>query len=162
MTAELVAIADAVRADLALGPTIDAAGTATAISGEPARISHALSVQRVYVPRFSPPDQTEGAYQVLVSPGGEETERIARRTLQATYAVEIGICAKLANTENATVDAALQVLQEMGDYFFDYGLTGELAQWVRNDVLVWPDREHLATNLVLFALWTATFVGTRE
>lgn len=162
--AALVDVATAVAADLALGPTIDANGVLTSISGQPPRIGHALAVQRLYVPRFNPPSQVDDAYQVIVSPGGEETVRLDRSTLAATYFIEIGVCVKLsaaALTDVALVDAGLQVLQQMGDYFFDYGLSGGAALWVRNDVLAWPDRERLSQDCVLFALWAAAFEGAR-
>jgi hypothetical protein len=155
MSAVLVEVAELVAADLTAGPGTD-----------PPRISHALTVVRDYVPRFKPPNQAADAYQVIVSPAGEETERLDRSTLKATYAIDIGICGKLTTIDNDSVDAALQVLQEMGDYFFDYGLGGDLvgdpAMWIRNDVIAWPVREKLAEDGVLFALWTAVFEGTRS
>lgn len=162
MTAALVTIAEAVKTDLALGPTIDVNGVATSTSGLDPRISHALTVQRLHVPRFDAPDQAADAYQVIVSPAGEETERLHRAGLQATYHVEIALCVKPTTLDNTSIDAALQVLQEMGDYFFDYGLTGGAAQWIRNDVFAWPDRDRLAQGTMLIALWDAVFVGVRE
>lgn len=163
MTATLVTVAEAVKTDLALGPTIDVNGVATSTSHLDPRIAHSLAVERMYIARFRPPDQGTGVYQVVVSPGGEETERLDRRAIKATYYVEIGICGKLADpNDEAEVDAALNVLQQMGDYFFDFGLTGGAAEWQRNDVIVWPDRERLQQDGALFALWVAVFVGARS
>lgn len=163
MAAALVDVAAAVVAMLSAGPTIDASGVATSISGQPARISQALNVSRVHVPRFNPPDQAAGAWQVLVSTAGEETERIGRNELQATYHIEIGVCGKLASLLDVpSVDAALLALQQMGDLFFDYGLSGNSSVWQRNNVYFWPDRDRIAQDGVVLAVWDAVFAQSRH
>lgn len=161
MTAALVSIAEAVRGDLVLGPTITPAGSPTA-DVSLARIGHALSVSRSYLPRFDAPELAEGTYQVIVSPAGEETRRITRGTLGVEYSIEIGVCAKLANDDNATVDAVLAVLEQMSTYWFQYGLTGGAATWIRNEVLAWPNREMIGEGGVAFAIWVAVFEGARS
>lgn len=159
--AALVDVAVAVVADLTNGHLIDANGVAVSISHNPPRLSQALTVSRVYIPRFRPPGQDVGQWQVLVSTEGEQTTRHARDAISVEYAVEIGVSGKLADLELTTIDAAMTLLQEMGDFCFDYGLTGSPATWIRNEVLAWPDREILAGNGDLFALWTAVFEGSR-
>ncbi len=131
--AALVQIATAVTTDLTAGPLIDINGDLCSGSGLPPRISHPLVVSRVYVPRFHPPDQSVGVYQVLVSTEGD----------------------------NASCDGGLLMLQQTADYFFDYGLSFP-ATWVRNFVHAWPERELLVKDGgVFFALWDAVFQGSR-
>lgn len=160
--AALIEVAKAVVTDLANGPTVDADGVLTSISGQPARLSQSLNVSRMLIPRFNPPDQANGAWQVIVSTDGEQPSRSSRSQVSVEYTVQIGICGKLASVYDQTVlDAAMLLLQQMGDFFFDYGLTGGIATWVRNDVLAWPDRDMLADGGVFFALWNCVFEGSR-
>lgn len=160
--AALVAIADVVVEDLQAGQSLDADGVNTGVSGNPPRISQPLDVSYVYSPRFHAADHPVGSWQVLVATAGEETERLDRNTLQATYHIEIGICGRVAAGNEAALNAAMQLLQELGDFFFDFGLSNDAAVWVRNQVYAWPDREMLQANGVVFALWDAVFIGTRK
>ncbi len=161
MAAALVDIGKAVASDLANGHLVDAAGVLVSTSGNPPRLSQALTVVRAYVPRFRPPDQGAGQWQVIVSSEGEQPTRIARDAIGVEYTIQIGICGKLVSVDDVDVlDGAMQLLQEMGDLFFDFGLTGSPSTWVRNEVLAWPDRDMLL-NGDLFALWNAVFQGSR-
>lgn len=159
--AALVQVGKAVAAGLTAGPTIDDDGVLVSISGLDPRIRQAISVERSPIPRFNLPSQTADVYQVCVSEAGEQITLIGRNTIEAEYHIDIGMCGRLSTLNSTSVDAALGVLQDVGDYFFCYGL-GSVGEWVRNDVYAWPDRERLQQEMAFFALWTAVFKGTRK
>lgn len=163
MDAALVEIAKAVAQDLAQGHLVDANGVAIATSGNPPRLSQPLVVKRAYVPRFTPASMDVGQWQVIVSTDNEQPQRIGRGTIDVEYTVQIGVAGKVENVDDVDfLDDAMQLLQEIGDFFFDYGLSGPAATWVRNEVLAWPEREWLGKGDGFFALWNCVFEGARE
>ena len=126
------------------------------------RLSKPIRAKRAYVPSFTPGDQDYGVYQVIVSPDLESAKRESRKSIAAEYTIEVGVCCRLRDTCEGTIDPAMVLIQQMGDFFFDYGLSSGIAEWDRNEVYFWPDRDRLKMDGTFFALWDMVFKGLRS
>lgn len=149
MSAMLVDIADCVLTDYAAGFGLS-------------RLSQAITAKRGYTPEFVPGEQSYGIYQVYVAHDKEEGKRLSRNSVSYEYTIEVGVCCRFRDGANATVDPAMQLIQEMGDFFFDYGLSNGKATWIRNEVYFWGDKERLKFDGAFFALWDLVFEGVRS
>jgi hypothetical protein len=126
------------------------------------KLSQPIVGKRGYVPEFTPGKQSHGVYQVYVAHDKEETTRLDRTSISVEYTIEIGVCCRLPSVDPDTVDPAMYLIQQMADFFFDYGLSQPLALWEKNEVYFWGDKERIKYDGAFFALWDATFRGARN
>ena len=53
-----------------------------------------------------------------------------RGQMSVKYLIDIGVRCQLADRETATIDSALEILEQIADYHFDFGLSNGLAEWM--------------------------------
>lgn len=166
MSAELVAIADAVQAAFASGYAAD-----------PRRVSQDIHVERGYVPdwKLDQLDDWDHAspvadkIRVYVATETEElnVEESTHATLVYDYQIQVAIGAKPKTTDPADVDPLMMLVQELRDYFFKddrtaYSLPGRNETATNIETLAQPDLAQLCEDRIFHAGFLLTFQGGRS
>lgn len=161
MTAALVRISQLMQQDLVDGQGLRVDG-ATIADGDVPRINMPITVERGYVPREKAKTIQTGEMKVYISPNEQKTARLNRTTLDARYVIDVGLLYRLPDKETETIDSAMETLENVSLYHFDFGLSVPYWLWIENEPIAWPDRDEIAKSGLLFALWIATFEGQRK
>lgn len=168
MSAEIVAIADAVAAAYSGGYAAD-----------PRTLSQSLDVERGYVPGegwqldklavWTPNAAGSRAVRVYVATESEETnvEKSLRGLLYVEYEIQVAIAAKPRDTDKDCVDPLMLLLQEMRDYFFKddqtrYDLPGRSERAIKIETLAHPDLQRMELDRLFHAGFVLTFQGWRS
>ena len=105
------------------------------------------------------PDVSEvSALRVMVSPQAKVAEKATRTSFQEGVPIYVGIVKKLPNRETATVEAMLQLVEDIGDLFKDQALaTDPRAVFVGLESDAWYDEQMLQESAVFFSIITLIF-----
>ena len=141
MTANVVAIADAVTAEL---------------NGNVFSIP--FTAQRLYLPIFDIQSMSE--IKVTVVPKGITTAMLDRTRNSFDYQIDIAVQKKTTN-EVAAIDSLMRLVEEIGDYFRSHPLASyPAARWVglENNPIYAPDhlqelRQFTSVLTLTFRLW---------
>ena len=102
--------------------------------------SQVLTVARAYRPVFELQDMKD--LRVTVVPKAVELTTAGRGLAQSDVQIDIGVQKKLADTDDAEIDALMGLVQEIADFIRATGRFGDAA-WIKTDNAPIYSQEHL-------------------
>lgn len=102
--------------------------------------SQAFTAARAYRPVFELQDMKD--LRVTVVPKAVELTTAGRGLAQSDVQIDIGVQKKLADTDDAEIDALMGLVQEIADFIRATGRFGDAA-WIKTDNAPIYSQEHL-------------------
>jgi len=102
--------------------------------------SQALTAARAYRPVFELQDMKD--LRVTVVPKAVELTIAGRGLAQSDVQIDIGVQKKLTDTDDAEIDALMDLVQEIADFLRATGRFGDAA-WIKTDNAPIYSQEHL-------------------
>ncbi len=102
--------------------------------------SHAFTAARAYRPVFELQDMKD--LRVTVVPKAVELTTAGRGLAQSDVQIDIGVQKKLADADDAEIDALMDLVQEIADFIRATGRFGDAA-WMKTDNAPIYSQEHL-------------------
>lgn len=102
--------------------------------------SQTLTAARAYCPVFELQDMKD--LRVTVVPKAVELTTAGRGLAQSDVQIDIGVQKKLADTDDAEIDALMGLVQEIADFIRATGRFGDAA-WIKTDNAPIYSQEHL-------------------
>ena len=134
----------------------------TAVTAElnAATFSQSFTAKRSYLSEFELPEMAD--LHVTVVPRGIIKAPLSRSALACDVQVDIGVQKKLAGDGNAEIDALLNLVEEIAEFFEQRHLTAiPGAVWVKTEHKLLYAADHLDELRQFTAVVTLTFRTTR-
>ncbi|MBN2559912.1 MAG: hypothetical protein JXQ75_03155 [Phycisphaerae bacterium] len=134
----------------------DIAESLKTVLGE-ATLSLPVTVERAYLPRIEAKN-LEGI-RVLVVPHGVETEALTRASEKNTYAIHVGVHARVDSKDLAAMDAILALVEEIRSYLRQTPLPLPGVLWENSELEAVYAPKHLAEQGILVSLIRVHYVA---